>query len=154
MADIQRLAPSLFDNVSQLIEQTRQRVAIEINAELSLLYWSIGKLIQAEILKSKRAEYGENTIMSLSEQLTKTYGKGWSDRQLRHCLRSAETFGDEEKFYALRRQLSWTHIRVLIYIKDDLKREFYTEICIHESWSSRQLRERIDSQLFERTAIS
>lgn len=154
MADIQIVGQTLFEEVSQLIESTRQRVATEINSELSQLYWTIGRMIQTEILKSNRAEYGENTINNLSEQLTKVYGKGWSEKQLRHCLRSAETFGNEEKFYALRRQLSWTHLRVLIYIKDDIKREFYTELCIHERWSSRQLRERIDSQLFERTAIS
>lgn len=50
--------------------------------------------------------------------------------------------------------MSWTHIRALTYIKDELKRDFYAELCIYERWSSRQLRERIDSQLFERTAIS
>ncbi|MCB5228600.1 MAG: PDDEXK nuclease domain-containing protein [Candidatus Cloacimonetes bacterium] len=154
MINIQRADQILFKEVSQLIEQTKERVALEINAELSLLYWSIGKMIQVEILKHQKAKYGDNTISILSEQLTRAFGKGWSDKQLRHCLRSAETFPDEEKFYVLSRKLSWTHIRTLMYIKDELKRDFYTELCIHEQWSSRQLRERIDSQLFERTAIS
>lgn len=154
MTDIQRADQSLYDKVSQLIEQTRQRVATEVNAELSFLYWSIGSMIQTEILKSKRAEYGENTISNLSEQLTKTYGKGWGERQLRHCLRVVETFPDEKKFYTLCRQLSWTHIRALTYIKDEIKRDFYAEICIHERWSFRQLQDRINSQFFERTAIS
>ncbi len=57
-------------------------------------------------------------------------------------------------FYALRRELPWTHIRTLIYINEQLKREFYIRIAINEKWSSRQLQERINSQLFERTAIS
>jgi len=65
-----------------------------------------------------------------------------------------ETFPDEEIVSALRRQLSWTHIKSLIYIDDALKREFYLTMAADERWSTRTLAERIDSQLFERTAIS
>ncbi len=54
----------------------------------------------------------------------------------------------------MRRQLSWTHLRSLIYIEEALKREFYLAMSIQERWSTRTLSERIDSQLFERTAIS
>jgi len=144
----------LFDDVSELISSTRKKMATSVNAELSILYWSIGRRIRTEVLNLERAEYGDSTIKNLSEQLTRTYGKGWSEKQLRHCLRSAETFFEEEHFYTLCRQLSWTHIKALIYIDDELKREFYIELCIHEHWSSRQLLDRIDSQLFERTAIS
>ncbi len=154
MEVLEAINNSLFQDISALINTTRQRLASTINTELSILYWTIGKRIQTEILQMERAEYGEKTIHKLSDQLTLTYGKGWSDKQLRHCLRSAETFTDEEKFYALCRQLSWTHIKTLIYIEDPLKREFYTELCIHENWSSRQLQDRMNSQLFERTAIS
>jgi predicted nuclease of restriction endonuclease-like (RecB) superfamily len=55
---------------------------------------------------------------------------------------------------ALRTQLSWTHIKTLMYLEDPLKRDFYVEICRLEGWSSRQLQERIQSMLYERTAIS
>lgn len=154
MKDTEAVFHNLFQEVSELIISARQRLASSINTELSMLYWSIGRKIQSEIIQDERAEYGGKTINNLSEQLTRAYGKGWSDKQLRHCLRSAETFEDEEKFYTLCRQLSWTHLKALIYIDDALKREFYTELCIHERWSSRQLQDRINSQLFERTAIS
>jgi predicted nuclease of restriction endonuclease-like (RecB) superfamily len=50
--------------------------------------------------------------------------------------------------------LSWTHFRALIYIDEPLKREFYVSMAAEERWSTRTLAERIDSQLFERTAIS
>jgi predicted nuclease of restriction endonuclease-like (RecB) superfamily len=50
--------------------------------------------------------------------------------------------------------LSWSHIRQLIYIDDELKREFYVQMCVLESWSVRQLSERTQSMLYERTAIS
>jgi len=105
MVDDNLTGSSLFNEVSQLIEQTKKRVATEINAELSLLYWSIGKMIQVEVLNFKRAEYGESIIISLSEQLTRTYGKGWSAKQLRHCLHVVEIYPSEDKYSALRRQL-------------------------------------------------
>jgi len=69
-------------------------------------------------------------------------------------MQFAETFPDEQIVYALRRQLSWTHFRSLIPVGDPLKREFYIEMCRLEKWSSRQLQERMQSMLFERTAIS
>ncbi len=60
------------------------------------LYWHIGDRINSEILKDKRAEYGKQIIVSLSRQLTKEYGKGWSERQLRYCIRFAEIFSDKK----------------------------------------------------------
>ncbi len=69
-------------------------------------------------------------------------------------IQFAEAFPDEKIVASVRRQLSWTHFRVLIPIEDPLKREFYTEMCRIERWSTRILQERIDSMLYERTAIS
>ncbi len=145
---------SLAADIKLLIEQSRQNVASTVNAELTLLYWNIGKRINQEILKGNRAEYGKQIIATLSQHLITEYGKGWSEKQLRHCLRFAETFPDFEIVSAVRRQLNWTHIKTIIYIDDELKRSFYIEICKLEKWSSRTLQERINSMLFERTAIS
>lgn len=144
----------IFQEIKELIIQARKNVVVAINSELSLLYWQIGKKIKIEILNNKRAEYGQKVLDDLAKKLTLEYGHGWSEKHLRHCLRIAETFPDETIFSALRRELSWTHIKTLIYIENPLKREFYTRIAINDGWSSRQLQERINSQLYERTAIS
>jgi hypothetical protein len=69
-------------------------------------------------------------------------------------LRFAEAIPSEEIVSAVRRQLSWTHIKTLIYIDDPLKRDFYLQMCQQEGWSTRTLQDRLDSQLFERTALS
>lgn len=69
-------------------------------------------------------------------------------------LRFGEIFDDENIVYALSRQLSWTHLRSLIYIDDPLKRTFYLEMCRDEGWRTRTLQGRLDSMLFERTALS
>ncbi|CAG5006063.1 Putative nuclease YhcG [Dyadobacter sp. CECT 9275] len=140
--------------VKRLIEQSRQNVAVAVNAEITLLYWNIGKRINQEVLNFNRAEYGKQIVATLSMQLTTTYGNGWSKRQLHHCMRMAEVFPEIEIVHALRTQLTWTHLRQLISIEDAVKRNFYIEICKLERWSSRQLQERINPMLYERTAIS
>jgi predicted nuclease of restriction endonuclease-like (RecB) superfamily len=145
---------TLFTEIQTLIEQSKQRVAIAVNEQITLLYWHIGKRINQEILGNKRAEYGKEIIVRLSQELQQVYGKGWSEKHLRHCLRFAETFGDVEILSTLQRELSWSHIKSIIYLDDPLKREFYIRLSIHERWSTRVLQERINSMLYERTAIS
>jgi len=140
--------------IKQLIEQSRQQVAVAVNSAITLLYWQIGKRINEEVLQNKRAEYGKEIVHTLSTQLTKEYGKGWSEKHLRHCLRFAETFPEFEIVSTLWRQFSWSHIKEIIYIDDPLKRGFYIEMCQLEKWSVRIFRERINSMLYERTAIS
>ena len=137
-----------------LINKSRLTAAVALNAEITSLYWHIGKRINEEILKNVRAEYGMRIVFLLAKQLTQEYGRGWGEKQLRQCMQFASAFPDEKIVYALRRQLSWTHLRTIIYIDDPLKRDFYIEMSRLEKWSSRQLQERIRSMLYERTVIS
>ena len=111
----------LFGEIKDLIQSAKQRAAVAINAELTLLYWQVGRCINTEVLKGERADYGKQIITELAKKLAATFGKGWSNKQLHHCLRFAETFPDPEIVSAVRRQLSWTHIKALIYIEDDQK---------------------------------
>ena len=141
-------------DIKTLVEQSKSNVALAINAEITLLYWRVGKRINDEVLQNKRAEYGKQIVQSLSAQLTQDYGKGWGDKHLRHCMQFAAVFPEIQIVYTLQRQLSWTHLKTIIYMDSPLKREFYIEICKLEKWSSRQLQERIQSLLYERTAIS
>lgn len=144
----------LVVDVRQLIDTARQRVALAVNAELTRLYWQIGHRIGTEILQRQRADYGKQVVAELARQLTADFGRGWSEQQLRHCVRLAEIFPEDQILSTLQRELSWSHLKALIYIDDPLKRDFYLEICRVEHWSVRQLQERINSLLFERTAIS
>ncbi|OMR58872.1 hypothetical protein AQ727_04795, partial [Burkholderia pseudomallei] len=98
--------------------------------------------------------YGQQILPALARQLRAEYGRGWSEQQLRHCIRVAEVFPDEPILSALRRELSWTQLKTLMYVDDPLKRDFYIELCRLEHWSSRQLQERMQSMLFERSALS
>jgi len=145
---------SLFHEIRSLIEAARSNVVVAVNAELTTLYWNIGKRINSEILQHRRAEYGSEIVKRLSDDLTMEYGKGWGEKHLRHCIRFSEIFADKEIVYTLCRQFSWSHIRLFMYIDDQLKRDFYIEISRIEKWSVRILQERINSMLFERTAIT
>ena len=144
----------LLNDVRHMIEEARQRTAVVVNAEISMLYWKIGRRINDEALHGKRGEYRQETVLLLSRRLTELYGSGWSENSLRQCLRAAETFSEDEIVSAVRRQLNWTQIKRILYLKSDLERSFYMEMCVNERWSSRQLDERINSMLYERTAIS
>lgn len=144
----------LYAVIKKLIEESKHRVAASVNAELSLLYWTIGTHIKTEILQNDRGGYGKQIISSISGQLIQTFGNGWSKRQLHHCVRFAEIVEDIEIVHALRTQLNWTHIRLVIGMDDPLKRSFYIEMCKMEKWSTRTLQGRIKSMLYERTAIS
>ncbi len=81
----------LFHEIKNLISESRNRVAVAVNVEMSMLYWHIGRRINTEILHDKRAEYGKQIIANLSKQLTSEFGNGWSEKQLRHCLYTVET---------------------------------------------------------------
>ncbi len=144
----------LVTDVSQLIADARQRVSVAVNAEMSKLYWRIGTRINNDILNGKRAPYGKEILSLLSEALRTKFGAGWSLAHLRKCIQFALAFSDERIVDTLCTQLSYSHIRLLAPISDPLKREFFIEICKLERWSVRQLQERINSMLYERTAIS
>ncbi len=144
----------LLSELRVLIDSSRQQVAQTVNASLTLLYWQIGKRVQEEVLKGERAEYGKEIVALVGQQLSQDYGRGFSEKSVRHMLRFVDAFPDLEIVSALRRDLSWTHIKSLIYIDDPLKRTFYAELCRLERWSTRELVKKIDSQLFERTALS
>jgi len=147
-------SPGLVSDIRRLIVEAKTGLAATVNSALKLLYWHIGQRIRSEVLKGERAGYGEQIVTTLARQLEAEHGRGFSTKNLRHMLHFAEVFEIEEIVYALSRQLSWTHLRSLIYIDDPLKRDFYLEMCRSEGWSTRTLQGRLDSMLFERTALS
>ncbi len=153
-AQMSNIATELVGDIRNLIREAKVGLAATVNSTLTLLYWRIGRRIHTEILKGERAEYGRQIIETLAQQLEAEHGRGFSTKNLRHMLRFAEIFAAEKIVYALSRELSWTHLRSLIYIEDPLKREFYLEMCKSEGWSTRALQNRLDSMLFERTALS
>jgi hypothetical protein len=149
-----RIPRKIIADLRGLIEATRTEVARAVNSAQVLLNWQIGHRLRTDILGMKRAEYGERIIRTVAEGLTADYGRGFTEKNLRHMIRFVERFPDREIVSAPSRQLGWTHFRALIYIDDPLKCEFYAEMCRVERWSTRMLERKIGGMLFERTALS
>lgn len=145
---------NLLKDLRGLITTTRQQVARQVNSALVLLYWRVGQRIRQDVLKEKRAERGERIVSSVGRELNAEFGQGFSKRNLWNMIRFAEVFPNERIVHALRAQLGWTHLKQIIYLKDSLKRDFYSEMCRIEKWSTRTLERKIGSMLFERTALS
>ncbi len=144
----------VVSDVRSMIQQTRTALAGVANAALTLLYWRIGKRIQTEVLGNKRAGYGKEILATLSQTLTAEFGSGYNYSALTRMVRFNQVFSEGEIVATLSRQLGWSHFKEIIPLKDDLQRDFYAEMCRIERWSVRTLRSKIDSMLFERTAIS
>ena len=148
------LSPHLIEDLRLMIDETRKSIASTINAGLTMLYWRVGKRINKEILQDERAEYGQKIVATVSRQLTIEYGKGFLEKSLHRMIQLAEVFPDEQIIMSLAQQLSWSHFTLLIPIKDVIKRDFYAEMSRIEQWNVRILRNKIDSMLYERTALS
>lgn len=150
------LSPSqeLLEDLRALIVEARRQTIAVVNVGLTLLYWRIGKRIAEEILGGERAAYGEQIVATLSRQLVTEFGRGYADKNLRRMIQFAEAFPEEKIVVTLSRQLSWSHFSALLPLSQPFQREFYAEMVRIEGWSVRTLRERIDSMLYERTALS
>lgn len=145
---------SLVADIRKLILEAQNRAAVTLNAEAVMLYWSIGRRIKVDLMKNRRAGYGEKVQKTVSDKLTAEFGAGWGLRKIQHCVRSADVFSEEQIVSAVRSQLGWTHIKLIMAEKDALKREFYLSLCALEHWPTRILEKKMDGMLYERTAIA
>ena len=144
----------LLTDIRELIAAARERTAQAVNAGLVALYWNIGRHIRRDVLKEKRAGYGERIVSALGRQLSREYGPGFDEKNIRRMIQFAAAFPDSRIVVTLSRQLGWSHFVAILPLKDDLQRDFYSEMCRVERWSVRTLRGKIQGMLYERTALS
>ena len=95
----------LLGEVRELIFSARQQVAMAVDSGLVTLYWQVGTRIRRDILKEKRAEYGQKIVSALGTQLVAEFGRGFATRNLFRMIRFAEVFADGQIVSALRTQL-------------------------------------------------
>ncbi len=145
---------ALLTDVRELILSTRQTVARGVNAALVMLYWKVGERILKEVLREKRAKYGEEILPTLSAKLVPEFGQGFGPRNLARMISLAEAFSDGRIVAILSQELGWSHFVELLPLKKHLQRDFYAEMCRAERWSVRMLRQKIAGMLYERTALS
>jgi len=154
MDKIQHGQQQLFTDIKQLIDDARLTVSKFVAAGVTALYWNIGTRINKEILNNQRAEYGQQIVATLARKLVQEYGNNFEEKNLRRIIQFAQLFSNAEIVATLWRHLTWSHFKLLLPIKDELQRDFYAQMCTIEGWSVGTLRRKIDSMLFERTALS
>jgi hypothetical protein len=111
---------NLFDAINNIIEEARNSVYRSANFTMVKAYWNIGKVIVEEEQKGReRAEYGKEIIISLAQKLSKEHGKGFTETNLKYMRQFYQFF---EKSHSLRDELSWTHYRLLLKVKNDKER--------------------------------
>ena len=143
---------SPYQKMSDVLNKARGTVWQAVNAAMLTTYWEIGKVIVEEEQQGKeQAKYGEKLIKNLSERLSKDFGKGFDRSNLLHMRNFYLTY---PMIDASRRQLSWTHYRLLLKVEKPEARAFYEQEAIQSRWSTRELERQINSLLFERLALS
>ena len=143
----------LLNDLSQLIEQGKHKVAVQVNSTMTLVYWQIGKRINEDILQNERAEYGKQIVKELSKELTLHYGRSFTGRNLRRMMKFANGFTNFEKVATLSPQLSWSHFIELLGHENHEARLFYIQKITAENWSIRHTRHQIERKVYERSEI-
>ena len=144
----------LLDDISHLIEQSRQNVVSLANSALTLLFWNIGKRINDVVLQNKRADYGKQIVSTLATQLQSRYGRSFETRNLRRMMQFAEQFSDWEIVSPLATQLSWSHFIEILPLKNMDAKFFYAEQAAFQKLSTKGLRQFISRKTFERVEIA
>lgn len=139
---------SLLKDVQGIIEQARQEAYRSVNIAMLQRNWLLGKRISEEILRGEnRAEYGNEVIKKLSEELTDIYGKGFNKNNLYAFVQFYKIFPTLSGKSEL---LSWSHYMLLLSVPEDIARNWYAHEAYAETWSVRTLRRNIASQYYYR----
>ena len=142
----------IIEDIKEVIVNSRQKVAYEVNNTMLLAYWNVGKIIvENEQNGNIKAEYGKQVMKELSKELRKILGSGFSVSNLFNMRRFYITY---PKFQTLSGKLSWSHYCELLSIENIDERNFYEKECINSNWSVRELKRQIDTSLFERLLLS
>ncbi|WP_412850812.1 DUF1016 N-terminal domain-containing protein [Chryseobacterium sp. PMSZPI] len=95
----------LITDLKELVDKTRSQVAIQVNSAMVVLYWKIGQRINEDVLGNKRAEYGKEIVLQISQQLILEFGRSFSEKNIRKMMQFASVFDDFEIVASAMRQL-------------------------------------------------
>lgn len=142
---------NLAIKIENIIRESRQTAYRAINFTMVMAYWNIGKVIVEDELNWERAEYGKKILKNISIRLTKEFGKGFDERELRKMCQFYRRFKIRD---SVRPELSWTHYRSLIKIENEDARIWYMNEAANSMWSTRQLDRQISTLYYDRLLAS
>lgn len=142
----------LYQKILAHIENARNNVRLSIDTEMVGAYWLTGRdIVEEEQQGKRRSEYGAKTLEILAKKLKNDFGRGFDIRNLRYMRQFYLTYPIRN---ALRSELSWTHYRLLLRVKDATARDWYTTECISNHWSTHALDRQIGTLYYERLLSS
>jgi predicted nuclease of restriction endonuclease-like (RecB) superfamily len=147
-------ANSVFSEVLEQIQQTRQKIFSQANAGLIDLYWQIGKTISHKV---QSAAWGKGVVSELARYIAENAPemKGFSDKNLWRMKQFYETYQADEKLATLWRELPWTHNTIIFSrCKSPEEREYYLRLTIADKLNKRELECQIDSAYFQRSLMA
>ena len=145
---------ALVQELSLIIEKSKQQVQRTANSALTLLFWHVGKRINDEILNNERAQYGKQIVSTVSEQLELKYGRNFTEKNVRRMMKFASEFSDLNILPPLVAKLTWSHFIELFPLKSIESKMYYAQSAIAQNWGKRELRNQIVRKAFERNEIA
>jgi len=135
----------VYEAIRDALAEARTKAVVAVNTAMVGVYWEIGRQITEAV--GERAEYGRHLLKYLSERLSKEFGKGFTERNLRAMRQFYEAFPIR---HTLRAELTWSHYRLLMRVEEASRREFYLTESADSGWTSRQLERQMNSFFYER----
>jgi predicted nuclease of restriction endonuclease-like (RecB) superfamily len=145
------LSQTFLQEVREMLAQARQKTYATVHFIMVETYWRVGRRIVEEEQQGKgRADYGAFLMRELSRSLSSEFGKGFAVANLWNFRQFYLTFPTEEKLFALRRELTWSHYRLIMRVDQPEARDFYLREAAAQGWSTRQLERNIQTHSYER----
>ena len=139
----------IYNDIAELLNIARAKAYHTVNSIMVETYWKIGqRIVEEEQGGASRAEYGTKLIENLSKYLTDTFGKGFSEANLKNMRQFYLTYPEFDTQCVA--NLSWTNIRTIIRIDDKKERDYYFKESAEQNWTSRQLERNIKSGYYHR----
>nr|DAE56873.1 MAG TPA: Protein of unknown function (DUF1016) [Caudoviricetes sp.] len=138
-----------FTDIAELLTKARSNAYRAVNSIMVETYWKIGQRIVEEEQNGKsRAEYGEKLIEKLSRYLTDTFGKGFSEANIKDMRSFYLTFPEFARQCLT--NLSWSNICLILRIDNKEERNYYIQEAAAQNWSYRILKRNIKSGYYHR----
>lgn len=143
-----------FNDIINIIEQSKSRALKAVNAEMINMYWQIGKYLSG---LCENSSFGDKVVDEVAAYIAKENPdiKGFNRRGLYRMKQFYELYKDDEFVTPLVTQINWTnHLLIMSGAKSSEERHFYMQACIKEHYSKRELERQMDSALYQRFTLS
>ncbi len=141
--------------IKTILSQARQKAYAAINSAMVEAYWNIGKrIVEEEQHGADRAAYGKQIIETISEELTREFGKGFGPRTIRNFRQFYLTFPELQNWNTLFSKLSWSHFQRVLKVSNENARIYYLNEAAENTWSVRTLDRNISTLYYDRLIAS